>query len=141
MKVVIDTNVLVSGVFFGGYPGQVLDAWRDGWIDLVVSPDILEEYRRVGEELESRFQGVSIAPFLALAAMHARVVEPLELTEAVATDPDDDKFFACALAADCRLIISGDKHVLAASGFRSIEVVKPRQFVDRFVDGGERGAP
>jgi putative PIN family toxin of toxin-antitoxin system len=130
MRVVIDTNVLVSGVFFGGNPGRVLDAWRDGRIDLVVSSEILEEYRRVGEELEIRFPGVSFAPFLALVAMHARVVEPLELTEGVAADPDDDKFFACALAADCRLIISGDKHVLAASGYRSIKVAKPRDFVD-----------
>jgi predicted nucleic acid-binding protein len=53
MKVVIDTNVLASGVFFGGPPARVLEAWRDGAIDLVVPPEILEEYRRVGEMLGS----------------------------------------------------------------------------------------
>lgn len=130
MRVVIDTNLLVSGVFFGGYPGRVLDAWSEGRFDLVVSSEILEEYRRVGEELESRFRGVSFAPFLALVATHALVVEPFELTERVVADPDDDKFFACALAADCRLILSSDKHVLAVSGYRGVEVVKPRAFVE-----------
>jgi len=50
MRVVIDTNVLISGVFFGGLPARVLNAWRDGQYDLVASPGILDECRRVGEE-------------------------------------------------------------------------------------------
>lgn len=130
MRIVVDTNVLVSGVFFGGAPSQVLGAWRDGRVELLVSPEILDEYRRVGEELQQRFQGVSLAPFLALIALHARVVEPRPLPEGVTVDPDDDKFFACALAGDCRLIVSGDRHLLAASGYRGVRVVKPREFVD-----------
>lgn len=50
MKVVIDTNVLISGLLFGGVPARVLAAWTDGLVTLVVSPDILREYRRVGLE-------------------------------------------------------------------------------------------
>ena len=45
MKIVVDTNVIVSGVFFGGSPGAVLEAWRDGSVELVVSPQILEEFK------------------------------------------------------------------------------------------------
>lgn len=131
MKIVVDTNVVVSGVFFGGPPGAVLEAWRDGSVELVVSLQILEEYRRVGEEIEQRFPGVSMAPFLNLVATHASIVEPVELVEPVTTDPDDDKLFACALAADCRLIVSGDKHVLAASEYRGVDVMKPRAFLER----------
>jgi len=130
VKIVVDNNVIVSGVFFGGSPGAVLEAWRDGRVELVVSLQILEEYRRVGEVLERRFRGVSIAPFLTLVATHASIVEPIELIEPVTADPDDDKLFACALAADCRLIVSGDKQVLAASGYRGIKVINPRAFVE-----------
>lgn len=50
MKVVLDTNVFVSGLFFSGPPYEILDAWRHGKLHLVVSPPILDEYRRVGEE-------------------------------------------------------------------------------------------
>lgn len=53
MKVVVDTNVFVSGVFFGGPPGDVLAAWRDKRIELVVSREIFEEYVRVGERLSA----------------------------------------------------------------------------------------
>ena len=53
MRVVLDTNVLVSGVFFSGLPRRILEAWRDRRVELVVSLEILEEYRRVGERLSS----------------------------------------------------------------------------------------
>jgi len=130
MKVVVDTNVLISGVFFGGMPARVLEAWRDGKFDLVASPDILEEYRRVGEELAVRFTGVSLAPLLALLVMTAEIIEPPGLTEQVSRDPDDDKFIACALAGDCQCIISGDKDLLELSCYQGIKVVAPREFLE-----------
>ena len=133
MKVVIDTNVLISGVFFGGMPSRVLEAWRDGKIDLVVSPDIVEEYRRVGEELAARFTGVSLAPLLALLVMTAEIIEPPGLPEQISRDPDDDKFIACALAGDCQFIISGDKDLLEVSGYQGVEVVAPREFLESFL--------
>ena len=133
MKVVIDTNVLISGVFFGGMPSRVLEAWRDGKIDLVVSPDIVEEYRRVGEELAARFTGVSLAPLLALLVMTAEIIEPPGLPEQISKDPDDDKFIACALAGDCQFIISGDKDLLEVSGYQGVEVVAHREFLESFL--------
>jgi putative PIN family toxin of toxin-antitoxin system len=130
MKVVVDTNVVVSGVFFGSMPSRVLEAWRDGKIDLVFSPDILEEYRRVGEHLETQFVDVSLAPFLALLVMNAEIVDPPDLPEQVSRDPDDEKFIACAIASNCRLIISGDRDLLDVSGYQGVKVVTPREFLD-----------
>ena len=130
MKVVVDTNVLISGVFFGGMPSRVLEAWRDGRIGLVVSPEILEEYRRAGEELEAQFPGVSLAPLLALLVMTAEIIEAPGLPEQVSRDPDDDKFIACALAGDCQLIISGDKDLLEVSGYQGVKIVAPREFLE-----------
>jgi putative PIN family toxin of toxin-antitoxin system len=130
MRVVIDTNVLISAVFFGGMPSRVLEAWRDGKIDLVVSPDILEEYRRVGDRLEAQFPGVSLAPLLALLVMTAKIIEPPGLPEQVSRDEDDDKFIACALAGNCQFIISGDRHLLEVSGYQGVKVVTPREFLE-----------
>lgn len=114
MRVVVDTNVLVSGVFFSGIPTRILEAWRDRRIVIVASLEILEEYRRVGERLGAQFEGVSLEPFFTLLATNALIVQPRQLPEAIVSDPADDKFFACALASDCRVIVSGDKRVLAA---------------------------
>jgi putative PIN family toxin of toxin-antitoxin system len=130
MKVVIDTNVLISGVFFGGMPSRVLETWRDRKIELVVSPEILEEYRRVGEHLESRFPEVSFSPFLALLVTHAEIIEPPNLPEPASRDQDDDKFIACAVAGKCKYTVSGDKDLLEVSQYRGVKVFTPREFLD-----------
>ena len=62
MRVVLDTNVLVSGVFFTGPPYRILRAWRDGQVQLVISAEIVDEYHRVGEAMAERFPGVELAP-------------------------------------------------------------------------------
>jgi len=66
VRIVLDTNVFISGVFFTGPPSQILKAWRDGKVRLLVSSSILEEYHRVGIELASQFQDVNLTPFLDL---------------------------------------------------------------------------
>jgi putative PIN family toxin of toxin-antitoxin system len=131
VKVILDTNVLVSGIFFSGVPYEILAAWRDEKINLIISPEIFEEYRRVGEEMEQKFPGVEVAPFLELLAVEATMVEAKPLPEGVCTDPDDDKFLACALASKAKLICSGDKALLKTTGYRGIEVLTPRVFVER----------
>ena len=94
MKVILDTNVFVSAVFFGGLPHRILDAWRKGALRLIVSPEILDEYRRVGLELSHRYKGVSLEPILELIAVHAECVQRPALPEPVRADSDDDKYFA-----------------------------------------------
>ncbi|MCY3610439.1 MAG: putative toxin-antitoxin system toxin component, PIN family [Gemmatimonadetes bacterium] len=130
MKVVVDTNVFVSGVFFGGPPGDVLAAWRDERIELVVSPEIFEEYVRVGERLSARFPRVDAGPALRLVAAFATPVSAAPLPEPVCADRDDDKFLACAAAAGARYVVSGDRALLATSPYGNVAVVRPRDFMD-----------
>ncbi len=138
MKIVLDTNVLVSGVFFGGVPGRILTAWAVGKVALVLSPDILEEYRRVGAALGARHPELTAAlePVLALLALKASIVDAPPLGARVTEDPADDMFLAAALASRTRLIVSGDKHLLRVSGWRGITVVTPRQFADDYLGVG-----
>jgi putative PIN family toxin of toxin-antitoxin system len=74
MKIVLDTNVFISGIFFSGLPFKILKAWRDHRLRIVVSAEILEEYRRVGMRLSKEYRGVDLEPFLALLAVEADVV-------------------------------------------------------------------
>lgn len=134
MKVILGTNVVISGVFFGGLPRRILQAWRDRRVHVVVSPEILDEYQRVGQRLGERFEGVDFQPFLQLFGVHGELVEASALSERVTDDEDDEKFFACALAAEVEIIVSGDSHLLEASGWKGIEVVPPTDFVMRFLE-------
>ena len=123
----------MSGIFFGGVPGRLLDAWAAGRLELVLSPVILDEYRRVGAELATRYpeRGEVLTPGLALIAMNATLVDAAPLSERVSADPDDDKFLAAAVAANVHIVVSGDQDLLDVSGWRSIKILTPRQFADR----------
>ena len=133
LKVVMDTNVFISGVFYSGPPYQILKAWQAGTIELVVSQEILDEYQRVGEILAEERRSIDLKPILNFVIEHAKVYKPAKLKSPVCEDPDDDKFIACALSSGSGVIISGDKHLLNISGYQGIEVLKPRQFVDRYL--------
>jgi predicted nucleic acid-binding protein len=115
VRIIVDTNVVMSGVFFGGAPGRILDAWAQGRLELVLSPDILQEYRRVGAELAARYpeRSGALAPALTLIAMNAILVD-----------------------ADVPVIISGDRDLLDVSGWRNVLVLSPRQFADRHLLDG-----
>ena len=133
MKIVLDTNVFISGVFFSGPQYQILKAWRDGKLQLIVSSEILEEYERVGVLLANQFPGVNLNPILELLTITTELFSPAPLTEKVCDDADDDKFIACALAGKVNLIVSGDKHLLKVKNYRGIEIVSPRLFVDQYL--------
>lgn len=134
MKAIVDTNVVLSGFFFGGLPGRVLEAWRDDRFTLVLSTPILAEYREAGAEFEASYGGADFEAFAALLLVNCEVVEaPEHLPQPVCADPDDDKFLACALAAGVRVIVSGDRALRAVSGWNGIKVVSPREFLERHV--------
>jgi len=139
VKIVLDTNVFVSGVFFQGSSYQILKAWRDDKVQLVISQEILEEYQRVGETLAYQFPGVDLGPILELLTLKAELTQTSGLPEPVCDDPDDDKFLACALASNSKVIISGDKHLLKVSGYCGINVLRPRKFLDDFLEKQSRG--
>jgi putative PIN family toxin of toxin-antitoxin system len=131
VKVILDTNVFISGVFFSGPPHQILNAWRNGVIKLVISQDILSEYRRVGEAFSDEFPSIDLRPILDLVTIEAELYVAEDLPEPLCSDPDDDKFVACAIASGSRIIISGDKHLLKVSGYHNIEILKPREFINK----------
>ena len=133
MKIVLDTNVFISGVFFTGPPYKILKAWRDGRIQILISEEIIEEYRRVGELLSKQFSDIEFGPILQLLTINAEFVQSRKLTAQVCEDPDDDKFLECAISGKSNLIVSGDNHLLKVSGRRGIEVIRPRNFVDNYL--------
>ncbi len=133
MKVVLDTNVFVSGVFFAGVPGQVLEAWHDGKVMLVLSAEIVEEYIEVLHRLEKRYSPIEKEPILELLLAGAEFVTVPLSDKQISADPDDDKFIACALASKAKVLISGDKHLLAMDGFQGLNIATPSDFIKKYL--------
>jgi uncharacterized protein len=133
LKVVIDTNVLISGIFFSGPPSEILKAWRKGNIQFVLSSEIADEYVKVAKILANDFPGIDTNSILTLILTNSEIIQAPAMPHQVCEDPDDDKFLACALAGKCSVIISGDKHLLKLSGFRRIDILTSRIFIERYL--------
>jgi putative PIN family toxin of toxin-antitoxin system len=133
LRIVLDTNVFISGVFFSGPPYEILKAWIDKRIQILISSEILQEYKRVGEELLHRYPEIEITPILKSFSKNAKSISAPRLPHPVCVDPDDDKFLECAVAGNTELIISGDRHLLDIIEFQGIKIVKPRKFVDDYL--------
>ena len=133
MKIVLDTNVLISAIYFRGLPGKILEAWHFRKFQLVASIEILEEYLNVAERLATRYDGVEYDGILALIVANAQLVQASDLPEPVCDDVDDDKFLACALASNTNIIVSGDRDLLKVSGYCEIQVLTPKVFVSEFL--------
>lgn len=130
MKIVLDTNVLVSDIFFSGPPYQILKAWQERIIKIATSEEILLEYQRVVKELSSQFPAININQILKLVTMYTDVVDTHRFPIRICENPDDDKFISCALASKSKIIVSGDKHLVKISGYQGIGVIKPRDFLE-----------
>jgi len=126
MKIVIDTNVFVSGIFFTGPPYRILKAWRNGRLQPAISQEIVDEYQSIVDELSKQYPAIDTIPILDFVSKNTKIIMVPSILEPVCMDPDDYKFIACAIAAHCKIIVSGDKHLLKASGYCGIQVLKPR---------------
>jgi len=130
-RAVVDTNVLVSGIYWKGAPFDVLTAWESGRFRLVVSPPILDEYQRVLEDMAQKRRTQAHRAILELIELHAEMVAPVSFARSVCSDPDDDKFLEAAIAANAEFVVSGDKALLAVKRYQGVEVLRPAPFLSR----------
>ena len=128
-QVVIDTNVWISGLIFGGTPAKVIDRFVDGSIVVITSEELLSELRR---KINQKFP--LFAPQLPLLEASVRekaIVVALGSRQVAASrDEDDNKFIETALNGDADYLISGDKDLLVLGSFEHITILKPAEFLE-----------
>jgi uncharacterized protein len=127
MRTVPDTNIVISGLLWRGNPRRVLDAARDGIIELYTSPVLLEELEDVlsREKFTKLLEAASVTVrelidgYSALATViDAELIEPV-----IIRDPDDDAVIACALSAEAEIIVSGDDDLLDLKEHQGIRIL------------------
>lgn len=137
MRVVLDTNVLISGTFWTGASFKILQLIDQGKLTLILSKEILQEYDRIvhSDEILQKpaFKQERIAAVYKLAQL-AIMVEPKERFKIIKEDPDDDKFLEAAITGKAEFIISQDgKHLLPIKEFRDIKIIAPDEFLKLFI--------
>jgi putative PIN family toxin of toxin-antitoxin system len=127
--IVLDTNVLVSALLFGGPPREILNMIVAGIVNCSLSLPILEELQDV---LRCPKFGFSSPLAMAIAedlSALCTIANPLERISVISADPDDNRILECALEARAGLIISGDGHLLDLREYEGIRIVNPSEFL------------
>jgi putative PIN family toxin of toxin-antitoxin system len=135
VKLVLDTNVIVSALIWGGEPYKLIRAAAEGDIELYTSPALLAELRDViGREhlvLRLAQQRSSVEQAIHLYGELAIVVSPLATPRVVPNDPDDDHVIAAGISGQVDLIVSGDRHLLGIGRHDGITIATVREAVER----------
>ena len=129
MLIVLDTNVIVSGVLWGGKPGQLLQACIEEKVINHTSPDIIKELERVLNYSKFQLTEGEIIKIVNLVLNVSKVIRPEGKIEVVDEDPGDNKYLECAVASKSNYIVSGDKHLLKLGTFGKIKIVKPSEMI------------
>lgn len=132
MNVVLDTNVVVSAIFWPGESRHCMVLWARRKFHLSITPVILQEYSEIAHRLGRKLRDINPEPWLEWIERKAKVYEPLPLGKQRSRDPDDDPLLACALASGAEVIVSKDEDMLALERPFGIQIVTPRQFLARF---------
>jgi putative PIN family toxin of toxin-antitoxin system len=131
MRVVCDTNVLISGILFGGPPRRVLQAIIDRHIRGFLCPTIEQEVRRVLARRKFALAPEQVQGVCQALRDLMEMVLAQQTVSAIRQDPTDNAVLACALAAKADCIVSGDRHLLTLGSFRGIEIVRPAALLAR----------
>ena len=119
MRIVIDTNVIASAVFFGGKPYQLLHYIMEGRVVVVASKEIVDEYEEIVLRLKRKYPEIKTKiPLPELLARFELIRVSSDIR--VSRDPDDDKFISCAVDGKCLYIVSGDDDLLTIGNFATL---------------------
>lgn len=131
-RAVLDTNILISALLFRGVTSRIHTLWKKKSFTVLASREIIEEYLRVlaypkFSLTEQEIKGIIQEELLPY-------IEPVSVTENISgmcADPDDDKFLACAEAANADFIVSGDAHLLKMRNHKGCPIVTAEIFIKR----------
>jgi len=127
-RVVIDTNIYISAIFWNGKPREVIDLGRDGKITIFTSLDIENE---IAGKLKTTFKlaGEDVNQILLDFSTFTLPIRINKQLIVVQDDPDDNKFIECAVECRANYIISGDRHLLNLKEYEGIKLIKSSEFL------------
>ena len=134
MKIVLEANLFASGLIKPiSNPGKILELVKQNQVELIFSPAVIKEIKRIllypkirkyhqktAEELDTCFEDI---------LMFAWIVDGNEIIDVIKNDPTDNKYLACAYEGEADYIVSGDRHLLEIKKFRGIKIINTKEFL------------
>ena len=132
IRAVVDTNVTVSGLLFGGVPLKVIKSALARKFTWVTSPILIEEVERVMRYKKFGLTNAEVATLTRPIFSISEVVVPVSTIDVIARCPADNRVLECGIEGDCQFIVSGDRRdLLSLKRFQHVQIVTARQFMDQ----------
>lgn len=131
-KAVLDTNVLISSLFWKGPSRHIVDLAIANKIKSVTSPEILEEVEAVLYEDFPQVPYDKIEGIIRDILSYSQLIIPRQVTVKKLRDLKDTKVIACGLSAKANYIVTGDKDLLVLKKYESVKILSPKAFLDLF---------
>ncbi len=136
MRIVLDVNVWISGLLWGGVPGRIFDLAEEQQIAIFVSEPILEDVKEIlgRDKLQAKIQSldVTLENLLVTVGQLSELCPTTSVNITQLRDPDDAAIIAAALAANAEAIVTGDLDLLVLNEFNGIPVLTPQDFISRY---------
>ena len=129
MRIVLDTNVVVSAILFGGKPQEILEAALAGDFRLCISEPMVVELQGVLQRPKFEFNRQIVQSIVSEITLLAEWVTPTKHFELVEDDPADNDVIDCAVEANADFLISGDRHLLQLGMCVNIQIVSSDSFI------------
>jgi len=128
-KVFLDTNILISALGWSGKPKVIFERCLHGELELVTSPNQIEELRKVMDYPKFNFTEEQKATFISIILEIATMVEITGIAKVIAEDPDDNAILETAIVGNVDYLISGDPHLLKLKEFAKVRIVTASEFL------------
>jgi putative PIN family toxin of toxin-antitoxin system len=129
--IVLDTNVLISAIAFGGRPREVLEKVISGTFAMAISAEMLAEFQGVLEGKKFRYPSAIVRTIVNELLAVSELVRPTMKVEQIKADPADNRILECALESRAACIVTGDRHLLELGRFEGISILDVAAFLAR----------
>ena len=131
-RIVLDTNVLISAIVFGGRPREVLEKVIAGRFTMAISAEMLAEFQWVLEGRKFRYPAAIVQNIVTELLSVSELVRPTMQVEQIKADPADNRILECASEGKVDLLITGDKHLLKIRHYENFKIIKLSDFLILF---------
>ena|SRR3989338_2658086 len=130
MRVVLDTNIFISGIFWSGESEKILYAWGNEEFEIITSSEIIREIVETLMDFKTQLPINMLLIWMSILSVKSKFFEPKEKIEIVKDDKDDNKFVEVAIEGKADYIITQDNHLLRIKDFRGLKIMTPKEFLE-----------
>jgi len=130
MRIVIDSNIFISSFFWGGKPRKIFERVVNGFDELYITDEIINEIQRVMNSNKFTVNSNDIKDYIYIIEKYSKKIVSRDNKKSISRDVDDDKILQCGIDGNVDYIITGDNDLLVLNEYNKIKIIKPKEYLE-----------